>query len=155
MGYQTIDGLVAHRRATIKPTDGLLHISSSSGQQPVCGLVVRLCSLSLTVLVSKYLMGSTINDDVLQYKYSIKKQFLFSNRNIVYNLFLDLLENWVDQHISSYPGRTERSCGLSIFVYIRLGILHKPSASVKFWPKSFHKSSMIFDKMCDYCHLRG
>ena len=27
----------------------------------------------------------------------------------------------------------------------RHGILHKPSASVKFWPKSFHKSSVIFD----------
>ena len=27
-------------------------------------------------------------------------------------------------------------------------ILHKPSASVKFWPKSFHKSSVIFDIFC-------
>ena len=27
----------------------------------------------------------------------------------------------------------------------RLGILHKPSASIKFWPKYFHKSSVIFD----------
>ena len=28
---------------------------------------------------------------------------------------------------------------------IRHGILHKPSASVKFWPKSFHKNSGIFN----------
>ena len=27
----------------------------------------------------------------------------------------------------------------------RHGILHKPSVSIKFWPKSFHKSSVIFD----------
>ena len=27
----------------------------------------------------------------------------------------------------------------------RHGRLHKPSTSVKFWPKSFHKSSVIFD----------
>ena len=30
----------------------------------------------------------------------------------------------------------------------RHGILHKPSASVKFWPKSFHKSSVIFEIFC-------
>ena len=30
----------------------------------------------------------------------------------------------------------------------RHGILHKPSASLKFWPKSFHKSSGIFDIFC-------
>ena len=40
------------------------------------------------------------------------------------------------------------SCSYSIsclrFLSSRHGILHKPSASTKFWPKSFHKSNMIF-----------
>ena len=31
---------------------------------------------------------------------------------------------------------------------IRHGILHKPSASVKFWPKCFRKSSVIFGVLC-------
>ena len=31
---------------------------------------------------------------------------------------------------------------------VRHGILHKPSASLKFWPKSFRKSSGIFDIFC-------
>ena len=31
---------------------------------------------------------------------------------------------------------------------IRHGIFHKPSASVKFWQKCFHKSSGIFDILC-------
>ena len=30
----------------------------------------------------------------------------------------------------------------------RHGILHKPSASVKFWPKCFRKSSVIFGVLC-------
>ena len=30
----------------------------------------------------------------------------------------------------------------------RHGILHKPSASLKFWSKSFHKSSWIFNIFC-------
>ena len=29
--------------------------------------------------------------------------------------------------------------------YYRHGILHKPSASIKFYPKSFHKNSVISD----------
>ena len=41
------------------------------------------------------------------------------------------------------------SCSYSIsclrFLSSRHGILHKPSASAKFWPKSYHKSNMIFD----------
>ena len=40
----------------------------------------------------------------------------------------------------------------------RHGILHKPSASIKFWPKSFHKNSVIFDIfakhiVCDFWHI--
>ena len=36
---------------------------------------------------------------------------------------------------------------LQIFFFSH-GILHKPSASVKFWPKSFHKNSLIINLFC-------
>ena len=43
-------------------------------------------------------------------------------------------------------------------VYYRHGVLHKPSTSVKFWPKFFHKNSVIFDIfakqiVCDFRHF--
>ena len=56
---------------------------------------------------------------------------------ITYNWYTKIKDKWRCRHDMLLP------LGLN-----RHGILHKPSASVRFWPKSFRKSNVTFNIFC-------
>ena len=99
----------------------------------------------MVLLCFAFLVSMGCHDHILT-----KCEIYCVSLSVAYVFLLSL--SWMPSKVTPFSGSfafiSDNVCYWSSLSYsftLRHGILHKPSASVKFWPKSFHKSNVIFD----------